>query len=382
MRVAKSKIACLSATLLIGVAALVWMLSYGGVATAGTYTGSAHGNAGYGVNRSGTECPTGTPCPQGDCTHCHDTFNDSICGVNDLMLFKTEYFCVWCHKHPDSSYQVGMPYQGCYSYKFGGAYITCPSNVMSAFLFVDQTGGTGLPVSNCGSDKGSAHNLADIASLLEGRWGFSDTSDDINPCEGCHNPHKAQRHSYPSGSTGGSPIARPSTHDGDWDVYGADPTQRMNRYTYDYEPPYKYPAGSNGREWPSGATAPDVNTVCVDCHGLPWRSVVSTRYGYLEVVTGGGPHGTYRSDKHTPYYGGLIDPYENWDFVTLMCTDCHEPHGSPNEFLLRTCVNGKNNIVITQPGHYREFCTACHWLGSFHSSDNDCTGCHYHPVNL
>ena len=184
------------------------------------------------------------------------------------------------------------------------------------------------------------------------------------------------------GSTGGSPISRPSTHNGTWDVYGAKTSERMNRYTYDYEPPYKYPAGSNGREWPSGVTAPDVNTVCVDCHGLPWRSVVSTRYGYLEVVTGGGPHGTYRSTTHNPYYGGLIDPYENWDFVTLMCTDCHEPHGSPNEFLLRTCVNGKNNIVITQPGHYREFCTACHWLGSFHSSDNDCTGCHYHPVNL
>ena len=176
-----------------------------------------------------------------------------------------------------------------------------------------------------------------------------------------------------------------SARAGDRRSYGAKTSERMDRYTYRYQPPYKY--GGSAYEWPNdnGASAPDINTVCTDCHGLPWRSVVSTRYGYLEVVTGGGPHGTYRSDKHTPYYGGLIDPYENWDFVTLMCTDCHEPHGSPNEFLLRTCVNGTSGIVVPGPGQYYYFCKACHWLGSYgghQSPTEDCAHCHYHNVRF
>ena len=384
MRVAKSKIACLSATLLFVGVILVWMLSYGGVATAGTYTGSAHGNAGYGVNRSGTECPTGTPCGQGDCTHCHDTFNESICGVNDLMLFSTpvytsqsETFCYDCHRGKGTSIQVNMPNQRPYSRKIGGdTSITCPKNIRAAFRFVDDAG---QPQTLCSSSVGSSHNLSDIRDLLQGRWGFGDVLADINPCDGCHNPHLAQRF-----STVKSPISRPSTHDGDWDVYGAKTSERMDRYWYRYQPPYKY--GGSAYEWPNdnGAGAPDINTVCTDCHGLPWNEVVSTRYGRLNVVSGGGDHGTSRSDTHNPYYGGLNDPYDEWDFVTMMCTDCHEPHGSPNEFLLRTSVNGKSNILITQPGHYREFCTACHWLGSYHSSSavNDCAHCHYHNVRF
>jgi hypothetical protein len=85
-------------------------------------------------------------------------------------------------------------------------------------------------------------------------------------------------------------------------------------------------------------------------------------------------------------YGGRIDPYDDGAFVNyvLMCTDCHEPHGSPNEFLLRTCVNGKSGILITQPGYYKEFCTACHWLAGYHSgpATDQCTDCHWHNWRL
>ena len=101
----------------IVVAVFLCVLGTGGVAIADVYSDSGHGSTAYGVNRSGTPDDE-LRYHVGSCAHCHDTYDDSVCGVNDLMLFKTEYFCIWCHKHPDTSYQVGMPYQGCYSYRF------------------------------------------------------------------------------------------------------------------------------------------------------------------------------------------------------------------------------------------------------------------------
>jgi hypothetical protein len=385
MQITRFKTQYLSNTILVIVGVLVWVLSSAPVASAGTYADSAHGNGTYGVNRSDVLPDPDHPDAYdiGACAHCHDTFNDSICGVNDLMLFSTpvftsqsDTFCYDCHRGTGTSIQVNMPDQRPYSRKIGGdTSITCPKNIRAAFRFVDDAG---QPQTLCNSSVGSSHNLSDIRNLLQGRWGFDDNIDNIDPCHGCHNPHLAQRL-----STVKSPISRPSTHDGNWDVYGAKTSERMDRYTYSYQPPYKYPAGSGGYEWPSGASAPDINSVCIDCHGLPWGEVVSTRYGRLEVVSGGGKHGTYHGTP-MPYYGGLIDPYQDWDYVTLMCTDCHEPHGSPNEFLLRTCVNGTSGIVVPGPGQYYYFCKACHWLGSFHSGGptDDCGHCHYHPVNF
>ncbi|MBW1860506.1 MAG: hypothetical protein JRI70_10710 [Deltaproteobacteria bacterium] len=149
-------------TLFIAAALLVWALGYAGPGTAYGFTNSAHGDNAEGVNRKNVVLDPDHPDAYdiGECAHCHDTFNDSICGVNDLMLFSTQ-FCVQCHQYPGNSHQEDMPYQGCYSYKFGGdTTITCPSSVKSAFIFINQT--TGQPVSNCGSNNGSAHYLEDI----------------------------------------------------------------------------------------------------------------------------------------------------------------------------------------------------------------------------
>jgi hypothetical protein len=49
----------------------------------------------------------------------------------------------------------------------------------------------------------------------------------------------------------------------------------------------------------------------------------------------------------------------------LCCTDCHEPHGSPNEFLLRTEVNGRTGISTEPPeyydhGQWEDLCDSCH----------------------
>lgn len=98
MKTTRSKIQYFPGKVLIVVGMLVWVLSSGDMGIAGTYADSAHGDTTSGVNRPGTECPPGTPCPIGDCTHCHDTFASSICGVNDIMLFSDkEDLCEECH---------------------------------------------------------------------------------------------------------------------------------------------------------------------------------------------------------------------------------------------------------------------------------------------
>lgn len=391
MGTSRFKIQYLPTIVLIVVGALVWMLACGNVASAFDFhTDSAHGHDTDGVNRWDVVPDPDHPDAYkiGACEHCHDTFNDSICGENDLMLFKTAYFCVQCHQYPEDnvSHQVDMPYQGCYSYKFGGdTTITCPSSIKAAFLFINQVG-TGQPVSNCGSNKGSAHYLPDIGDFLQNRWGFGDTSDDINLCEGCHNPHKAQRHDYPSDSTGGSPISLPSTHDGNWDVYGAKTTERMDSYagTQVYLAPYYYNKWGQGKYEPDGgsqqygANMPDYVTFCTECHNDS-NDIYSTQLGrYLHkfdwdtekhgraAASDGGGY----TDFWYPYYDNQSGNY------VLSCTDCHEPHGSPNPFLIRQRVNDRTASIPGGKGEWADLCENCHMHRS-HSQDPPDYGPHY-----
>jgi hypothetical protein len=86
-------------------------LSSAGTACA-DYVTAAHGNNASGVNRSGhNECPTGAVCDTGDCTHCHDTFDPDICGVQETMLFAeldNPDFCMECHTDSGSAQDPAM----------------------------------------------------------------------------------------------------------------------------------------------------------------------------------------------------------------------------------------------------------------------------------
>ena len=133
--------------------------------------------------------------------------------------------------------------------------------------------------------------------------------------------------------------------------------------------------------------------VCRDCHqGSPPP-------GLTNIVWGNHKHGG--TNTGTTTWGGLKAPY---DIVThptsynMNCTDCHEPHGSRNENLLRWAVNGVTNIQIAdstgtyQPRRWYNFCTACHTYtatgahspvsqGVPNVQDMDCNwggGCHSH----
>ena len=363
-------------TLLMGLVSLVWVLNCPHVAMADTYASSAHGNTGYGVNRQGVVLDPDHPDAYdiGECAHCHDTFNDTYCGVNDLMLFSTPIytqqntgFCVECHKSPDNSAQVTMPNQRSYSYKFGGGTDNCPGHIKQAFNFVKEGGNSRPDI--CSSDNGSAHHLTSIRDFLQGRWGFGDVLAEINPCEGCHDKHKAQQHDYPVGSDGTSPISLPSTHDSTWEIWGDQTTERMDSYagalTYQ-APDYYYNAGGyepEGNNTYDGSNLPDYVTFCTDCHNSSttiYSNELDRDLYMFDWATE--KHGRAEASDGGDYYD-LRSPYsdtESGSYV-MSCMDCHEPHGAANSFLTRKWVNGWS-AVLTEASlnDWRSWCRRCH----------------------
>ncbi len=316
------------------------------MATAGSYTDSAHGNTSDGVNRLDVEYPIG------GCAHCHDPNGPDAC-VNELMLFAPHFtnqangFCMECHRGAGNSVQVGgnINTDFDYSHTRGGEISkTCPKNIKKAFYFINKD--TRTTQTNCGSSVGSAHDLTNIRNQMKGIWGWGDTNAEVNPCCTCHNPHR---------QTSNYPCALPSGHQdiAAWEIWGDDASEKMSNYTDYYQPP------NNERD---ASTQPEYNTLCLECHStsrnskehgsvlaIDWNSDVhgrAARSSFCNWGAGSGP------ELYQPY----DDAIENY---VLCCTDCHEPHGSRNRWLLRTCVNGKTGIEF-DGGYWWEFCGACH----------------------
>jgi cytochrome c1 len=399
MQIARSKTQFLPTTILIVVGVLVWVFTPGHVIAyyEATYAESAHGNndppPGYGVNRSEAGHDIG------DCANCHDTFDDSICGVNPLMLFEiddpdsqTDNFCFQCHKSDGAAQQVT---NYTYSTNFGGGTATF-ATIYDAF---NPTTGA-IP---------SSHNLKDIQDWMTDKVGFTS---DSNPCVVCHNPHTAQdNHPVNLSGRGGVNTAirkvldyqdRNSNLWGDEDYTTSGYYERIkdlaDATSTSYMAPY-YGSGPWDPEdgpfepandtFSDGSNLPNFATFCWDCHrynviystdqGRSLRPVnwttSDTEPGHRNV------HGLYTFSPRHNGVGSLKPPYNDTTNYVLSCTDCHEPHGSPNEYLLRTSVNGTDNIQIPVSGYYAEFCAACHYINAdhiLHTSDNCGGTCHNH----
>jgi hypothetical protein len=143
----------------------------------------------------------------------------------------------------------------------------------------------------------------------------------------------------------------------------------------------------DGSTYTDGRNLFDSVSFCLDCH---------------DPQTGNPPTGTTRIDwdfdQHGKSdnegkcdWGNVKEPYSkggvNEDFnYVLSCLDCHEPHGSPNEYLLRQEVNGVQiPNIISSTHRYYYFCLACHTVKTGmgghmpNPSDTlDCWGCHRH----
>jgi predicted CXXCH cytochrome family protein len=249
-------------------------------------------------------------------------------------------FCYQCHTDTTPQQQTLDP-QYNYSRIAGGDTNTCPNDIKEAFQFVNTTGASQL---NCGSSYGSSHFLANIQTFLTNKWNFGSTTADINPCSGCHNPHRAQRDPHITTTTRGWPVSRPIQHSKDnnvWELWGDVSTERMSNYTASYQAPYRVglttyePDGSTTQD---GSNLTDYATFCTDCHNTTYTTISSTPLGGNLKTIG------WNNEKHGK---GLADggidikaPYSSTLGKVTACTDCHEPHGAPNKVLVRQEVNG------------------------------------------
>jgi hypothetical protein len=361
------------------------------------YTESAHGNSpsGVGVNREGLNTPVNFGYSKGNCAHCHEQ-HASIGGQepapsgdapNNYLLFaepnvtsQNNNFCFQCHNNSTSSVQVGGVgiTNNTYSKNFGGGTQTLKT-IYDAF---NPTG-----------DTPSSHNLSDILShAVKRNIGFSNNNN--NACVVCHNPHTAQEN-YPvvlSGKGGvKTAIRRPFDYAtrntnlwGDEDAATSGYNERMRDYDSRYQAPY-YKGGTNyepaNNSTYDGSNLPNFVNFCTSqCHARNdvYSSTLSRNLIQIDWSNTGDQHGRVHDDSGLGY---TVAPYVSTvtNYV-LSCTDCHEPHGSTNEWLLRNCVNGKDNIKVLGPYQWLDFCTACHIVSQHYSPWDSTTNCNQSGV--
>ncbi|MFH1674238.1 MAG: cytochrome c3 family protein [Pseudomonadota bacterium] len=328
-------------------------------AMGGTYTSSAHGSSSYGVDRTSTGIYA-----TGHCAHCHEQhasingaepapsggpsgfclLADNFSQVSTGPYTESANACFYCHTSIGSLQNGGITNND-YSATFGDAS-TSVTGIMQAF------------------NQASYHNLNDILDFATGVWSSTFTNDS-NPCSGCHNVHIAKRNKANPGDPTYTAISKPSDHGNLWG--DGDPGERMTApgYGVDYQPPYYSspnlePDGvSSDRATQAGKT-PDYNTFCQDCHSYD-MSAYGLSNTPIDWETTGDKHGKRDADVHIdmdlPYVAGA----GSLGYV-LSCTDCHEPHGSPNTFLIRREVNGTalGGTITTNTLDWKYICTQCH----------------------
>ncbi|MFZ5764004.1 MAG: cytochrome c3 family protein [Thermodesulfobacteriota bacterium] len=345
-------------------------------ALAGDYTESAHGDSVDGVNRSSM-----VGYSVGNCAHCHEQ-HASVDGAEaepvggepapytlfDGYTSQTENFCLRCHTEVGSCQSGGIINRS-YSYRAGNYSADSLNDIEEAFSFTVA---------------GSSHSLDDILTFVDGKWGYNAYS---NPCVACHNPHAVKGDPFNSPCSAkdagnrGYPVSRPSQHAdlATWGLWGDGNGEKMSDVSSNYQAPYRN--GSTMVYEPDGSTTQDGSnltdfvTFCTDCHDKT-NTIYSARLGrnLYKINWSGVDYGGTAADLHGAKKGrdaysdkGTIKaPYDEGSATdyTLSCTDCHEPHGSPNAFLLRKEVNG---VVISvdihatnDNGGWTEFCLACH----------------------
>ena len=346
-------------------------------------------------------------------------FYDNHTSYSPVSIAQTDNFCFQCHAYT-SSLQSGARIRNLtYSYRVG-RWVDSVNGIFEVFSYDNLY---------TSSNPGTSHDLDDISTFIATEW--SHYTSNSNPCVACHNPHAAQGDPIGSGAgttaakttvllNRGWPVSRPSLHNNvndntSWGLWGDGSGENMSDYAASYgsyQAPYKYGASQaspayepDGSSITNGSNLADYVTFCSDCHNDS-NTIYSTtlsrnlyKFGWADEKHGGTQAVndivdlTYAAcdpdDYPCPGTGGpcgdctcscpdgideindLISPYDETtvtDYV-LACTDCHEPHGSPNLFMIRRGVNGGSATTsVTKPAsetpdntkEWKSLCGKCH----------------------
>ncbi len=328
---------------------------------AGSYADSAHGDQQSGVKRQALGEPRIARRAIGSCAHCHDKQASPASGGADAdgpSLFAPNFN----RSRQLGPYQVSALSLGDYDYSrnFGGLPSGGPTSIFEAF---NQP---------AGGPESSYHNLYDVWKSAQKFSGFGFSS---SPCSACHNVHRARRSGANPGDPRYSSISLPTEHESLW---GDQVAETMASYAGRYQPPL-YAGGAGGYEpggvgvtFADGSQQPDYVRFCQSCHQMPLYS--TSRAGQVKRIdwSSHGGDAPMAGDKHgmNGFTQALqaVAPYTEIDHMAtdylLACSDCHEPHGSPNASLIRRGVNGSalKGVVAAAPASNSlgYLCRQCH----------------------
>jgi hypothetical protein len=365
------------------------------LAEAGPYALSAHGDSAFGVKRISLPLDYA----RGNCAHCHEQ-HACIDGIeptpadgnpSSFLVFagnpsaipgngpylQSNDFCFYCHAGM-GSLQSGAIINRDYAGTFAGYITGSPAGIFEAFNQI------------------SYHNLYDIRSYSRNR--FSWFSERSNPCSACHEPHLVKQNRSDPDNPLLTAISRSTDHGNLW---GDNDGERLDDYTSDYQAPYYHGSTTlyepGGTSVDDGSLVPDYNTFCLDCH----QNDIIRPSDHLTIrkvdwqTPGGDPSST--GDKHgrnvaTSSINANL-PYRSGNTYVLSCLDCHEPHGSPNVWLIRRHVNGQPLSAAIGDWNTdtasRYLCARCHqddWETIHHNNSeapylraSPCARCHSEP---
>ncbi|PLX96186.1 MAG: hypothetical protein C0620_02955 [Desulfuromonas sp.] len=344
------------------------------------YSSSAHGDPSFGVERSDL-----SNYSQGNCAHCHEQHASvTVASGEDYLTFsattslatapysESDNVCFQCHSTDVINYDYSAVFSGhSEPYGTGGS---SPQSIMEAF------------------NKTHSHDLNDIythAITNPDKFPWFHTGS--NPCTACHNPHLARRNASDPDNPVLSVMSMPDDHlslygDGDGDGDGSDgdegsaTSERMDKWSG--SPIYIAPTNE-----PAPANTPDYNQFCLYCHESAVAISNDDRPYYHGGVAGqllaikwlenggdGVQTGVYivPGDKHgyntATGYAAVDSPFNIYGSsnvptdAILSCMNCHEVHGSENDYMHRRWINNiALGVVVSGVTNERgAHCVSCH----------------------
>jgi hypothetical protein len=152
-------------------------------------------------------------------------------------------------------------------------------------------------------------------------------------------------------------------------VWGGDPDTTSGQFTSSVDPSSCLKC--HGTTQPAGVVMPS----SVRQIASAWNSTTGDYHG---THVGSNPHIVTSGSYSWPeFYSSGLKP--GWSYgASLSCVDCHDPHGSPNQYHFVTTVGDKTGVSVPGSPQWGPLCGGCH-AGDASGWHQYCEDCHHSP---